>query len=93
MGSSLTFTRFIGELNSLISKKSRLLVAVSGGIDSVTLLHLTSRLKLEYDIYAVHINHGLRDASDSEENFVHNLCHNFDIALTVHQAKKRYCPK
>ena len=92
MGSSLTFTRFIGELNSLISKKSRLLVAVSGGIDSVTLLHLTSRLKLEYDIYAVHINHGLRDASDSEENFVHNLCHNFDIALTVHQAKKDIAP-
>ena len=87
MGSPLTFTQFARELNSVISTKDRLLVAVSGGMDSVALLHLTYQLQSAHDVYAVHVNHGLRDPSDSEELFVHSLCESMDIPLAIHGAE------
>ncbi len=86
MGSLLTFPRFLRELNSFISPKDRFLVAISGGMDSVALLYLASQLQQDHDIYAVHVNHGLRDASDFEEKFVSELCESLNIPLSVHHA-------
>jgi len=64
--------------NSIISqkfsflKKSKILVAVSGGVDSVVLVHLLSSLKLECSI--AHCNFLLRGKeSDDDANFVKNL--------------------
>jgi tRNA(Ile)-lysidine synthase len=54
---------------------------VSGGVDSVVLLHLLSRLG--YHPMAVHVNYGLRGAeSDADEAFVSQLCR--DMALRLH---------
>lgn len=51
-----------------------ILLAVSGGSDSIALLHLFVNLREElslHEIGVVHVNHGLRgDASDREEAFV-----------------------
>ena len=50
-------------------KESRLLVAVSGGLDSMVLVDLC--LKLDLNIYLAHCNFNLRgDESDIDEDFV-----------------------
>ena len=66
---------------------SRVCVALSGGRDSVVLTHLLRALapKLQLQLSAVHIHHGLRSASDAEENFVRQLCAAWEIPLTVHR--------
>ena len=60
--------------------------AVSGGADSVALLFAMYLLreKLGITLGAAHFNHGLRgEESDADEQFVRQLCHRYDIALTV----------
>ena len=49
----------------LIQKGDRILVALSGGADSVTLLHILKALEKELDIeiFAAHLNHQIRGAS------------------------------
>ena len=53
----------------------RLVVAVSGGVDSVALLDLLDRLKdeLQLTLFVAHADHGLRADSASDEQFVRKL--------------------
>lgn len=65
--------------------EGRLLVGLSGGADSVALLHLL--LDEGRDVAAVHVNHGLRGAeSDGDEAFVRNLCAGLNVPLNVYRA-------
>ena len=60
----------------MVCPGDRIGVAVSGGADSVALLHLLSRRATEFGIKlaAVHVNHHLRGAeSDADEAFVSEL--------------------
>lgn len=61
-------------------------LALSGGRDSVVLLHqlLSLREELGFTLSAVHIHHGLRAASDEEEQFVRRLCDKLALPLAVH---------
>lgn len=56
--------------------KYKLAVGVSGGRDSMCLLHavLSCGVVEKRAITAVHVNHGLRDEADSDENFVREFC-------------------
>lgn len=59
--------------NGLFSPRDRVLVAVSGGPDSLALLSLLNELKMALGIHIIvaHGNHGLRGrASDSDERYV-----------------------
>ncbi|MBF0432077.1 MAG: tRNA lysidine(34) synthetase TilS [Fibrobacteria bacterium] len=59
-----------------------LLVAVSGGMDSISLLHFwhtTGRKTFACRILAVHIDHGLRQDSKQDRVFVQELCHSWNI--------------
>ena len=51
-------------------------VAVSGGPDSMALLHLVASLKKSIDIEVIcaHVNHNVRKESDGEKIFVENFC-------------------
>ncbi len=65
---------------------SRVIVALSGGADSVALLHclLALREKYEIELVAAHVNHGLRGAdADSDEAFVKTLCERLGVPLHV----------
>lgn len=59
--------------NGLIKSPDRLLLAVSGGVDSMVLLHIFQ--KLPYVIGVAHMNFGLRENdSDADEQFVKKYC-------------------
>ena len=61
--------------------EENVLVAVSGGIDSVVLLHLMLRLdeSIRPRILVAHVNHQLREASIKEELFIKEWCQKENI--------------
>lgn len=71
---------------SLISQNDSVIVALSGGADSVALLHILNSLREQYNLslYACHVNHMIRgDEADSDEKFVTKLCDDLGIQLFV----------
>ena len=70
---SLTFNSFLNEMSEFLLGEKRLLVAISGGIDSVALLHLCLQLQPNHKLFAVHVNHGLRHDSKSEQSLKKSL--------------------
>lgn len=62
--------------NSLVKKGDKIVVAVSGGPDSMCLLDILYRLKdeLEFSILVAHVNHGIRIESDLEKEYVEKYC-------------------
>lgn len=66
--------------NELFDSDHKLLVATSGGIDSVVLCHLL--IEAEYNISIAHCNFNLRgEESNKDENFVKELASNFKVAF------------
>ncbi len=66
-----------------------ILLALSGGPDSVALLHALRKLapRFGYRLAAAHLNHRLRGAeSDRDEMFVRELCSTLGVELVVEQA-------
>jgi len=78
---------FIRE-HHLVPSQSRLLVAVSGGPDSVCLLHILVRLmeELSINLHVAHLNHQLRGAeSEADAQYVSNLARRLGIPATIEQ--------
>jgi tRNA(Ile)-lysidine synthetase-like protein len=57
--------------HSFFGPKTSILVGLSGGADSIALLHFIKQmtLKKHFDLYACHVHHGLRTAADSDAAF------------------------
>ena len=68
-------------ITSNIVNNSTIVVAVSGGPDSIVLLNILNNLKEKYNykIVCAHVNHKLRQESEEEEIFVKNICINNNI--------------
>ena len=70
------------EKHNLLEKESPVLVALSGGADSVALL--LALYKLGYKCEAIHCNFHLRgEESNRDENFATTLCRKLGIALHI----------
>jgi tRNA(Ile)-lysidine synthase len=72
--------------HNLFSAGDRLVVAVSGGGDSVCMLHILVRQRKELgvELHVAHLNHQLRGAeSDSDASYVSDLARRLDIPATV----------
>ncbi|HHH84886.1 MAG TPA: tRNA lysidine(34) synthetase TilS [Firmicutes bacterium] len=86
--------RKIITVNGLVSSGDSILVALSGGKDSVFLLHALVRLKGELSlgrIGAVHVNHRLRGKdSDGDEDFCRELCESLEVPLFVERVNVKY---
>lgn len=68
--------------SSLIPHDSRGLIAVSGGVDSVVLLHLLHNLSNRFNLKlgVAHYNHQIRGAeADKDEKFVRNIATTFGL--------------
>ncbi len=85
--------------NELINPGEKMVVGVSGGADSVCLLHILSKWhqKLGISLHIAHLNHQLRGAeSEADAEYVTNLARRFDMPATIesydvksYKAKKR----
>jgi tRNA(Ile)-lysidine synthase len=79
------FTTFQSELPALAPLSSATFkIALSGGLDSVVLLHLFSRLK-GAKVSAHHVHHGLSENADHWVQFCTQFCTTINIPLTVSQ--------
>ncbi len=73
----------------MVENGSSVVAAVSGGSDSMAMLHILNRLKDEigFSLEAIHVNHGIRGAdADSDERFVENYCSDNGIPLRICRA-------
>ena len=71
-------------LNLSDFSKKRICVAVSGGVDSVSLLHYLRDRETQYGyrLFAVHLEHGIRgEESLADMQFVQTLCEKWNIPL------------
>ena len=90
-------TRTIEE-NALIQSGDSILAAVSGGADSVALIHILCELAPSRSVRLAiaHLNHGLRlPESDRDAEFVTSLAHNLNLPLfldkiDVHSYRERH---
>ena len=80
---------------NLINKGDKVVVGVSGGPDSICLLHVLYTLKQELgiEIFVAHINHMIREAADSETQYVQNFCKKLDIKCFVKKENVTYLAK
>jgi tRNA(Ile)-lysidine synthase len=69
---------------NLITKNDTILVGVSGGPDSVTLLYLLNSLKKEYGLglHIAHLDHMMRKNSYKDAEFVRNLAEKLKIPIS-----------
>ncbi|MDD2752178.1 MAG: tRNA lysidine(34) synthetase TilS, partial [Candidatus Omnitrophica bacterium] len=72
----------------LLKKNDRIVVGVSGGPDSVTLLYLLYSLKRELDLTLIiaHLDHGLRKDSFLDEEFVKDLGQKLKLPVVTAKA-------
>lgn len=78
---------------NMIRRGDRILVALSGGADSVTLLHYLFICKddMGITVEAAHVNHMLRgQEADRDEMFCRSLCENMGIKLHVKKIDVRH---
>lgn len=80
-------TKVVETINkfNMLKQNDNILVALSGGADSVTLLHLLNSLKeYSFNIWVCHVNHQIRgQEAQRDEDFVRRLCKNLSIPLFV----------
>ena len=66
-------TKKIQKQLQLYHWEATVIVAVSGGVDSVVLLHTLRQQLPDAKLIVAHVNYHLREESDADEKFVHHL--------------------
>jgi len=66
-------------------RSKRFLVGLSGGLDSVVLLHALAGERV--DLRAVHVHHGLSPSADKWASFCRRLCRRLEVPLAVRRAR------
>lgn len=64
----------------------RIIVAVSGGADSMALLHMLT-IK-GYEIIVVHVNYQVRESAKRDQKIVENFCQKHNLTLKILYAKE-----
>ncbi len=75
-----------------VDRSSKIVVAVSGGVDSIVLLDILALLsdKYKFSIFVAHYNHNLRgDSSDNDQQFVSDVAAAYNLPVYVAGGKVR----
>ena len=61
---------------NLINKGDKIVLGVSGGPDSISMLDILNSIKDEigFEIYVAHINHLIREEAIDDEKYVEEYC-------------------
>lgn len=93
----MIFDKVLGTINkhNLIQKGDKIVLGLSGGPDSVCLLHVLNRLKKDFniEIYAAHLNHQIRGIEAQKDAlYVSKLCEDMGIVFFVKSINvPKYC--
>ena len=69
-------------------KNAKFLLAISGGVDSMVLLHLFQSAKLKFEV--AHINYQLRGVdSDKDQELVEQICQQNNIPFHLYQVSEK----
>lgn len=70
---------------NLIQENDKVIIGVSGGPDSMCLLHILNELKqnLKFEIVVAHINHMIRSEAEEETQYVKNFCDKLGIKCYI----------
>lgn len=73
------------QIAPLLPAHSRILIGLSGGVDSVVLLHLLHKLapRFSWQLSALHVHHGISANADAWVKFCTELCVNYTIPLII----------
>jgi tRNA(Ile)-lysidine synthase len=77
--------RTAAQLVPLLPTGSKLLLGLSGGMDSVVLLHVLNTLapKLGFTLSAVHVHHGISPNADAWAQFCAGVCARYSVPLVI----------
>ncbi|HEU0233519.1 MAG TPA: tRNA lysidine(34) synthetase TilS [Gallionella sp.] len=77
--------RIAARLAPLLSAHSSILIGLSGGVDSVVLLHLLHQLapRFSWQLSALHVHHGISPNADAWADFCAGLCAQHAIPLHI----------
>jgi tRNA(Ile)-lysidine synthase len=84
--SSANFTeRVAAQIAPLLPAHSSILIGLSGGVDSVVLLHLLHKLapRFSWQLSALHVHHGISQNADVWADFCADLCARHLISLHI----------
>ncbi|WP_136680321.1 tRNA lysidine(34) synthetase TilS [Neptunomonas sp. XY-337] len=83
----MTFSALISPLREfcVVYPARRRFIALSGGLDSVVLLHLAAQAFPDEPLYAIHVNHGLQVEADQWQAFCERLCAQLNVRLFTHR--------
>lgn len=78
-------TCVLARLGPVVGHGETLLLGLSGGLDSVVLLHLLARARtnLDFKLKAMHVHHGLSPHADAWADFCQTLCRALDVDIEV----------
>lgn len=72
------------EKYNLIEDGDKIVLGVSGGPDSISMLNILNKLRKEkFDIVVAHINHGLRENAGIDEKYVIEFCNKIGVECFV----------
>ncbi len=76
------------EQNNMLTDCERVVVGLSGGADSVCLLMVLKgyieKKHLQTELYAVHVNHGIRQEAGDDEEFARALCERIGVGFQAY---------
>jgi tRNA(Ile)-lysidine synthase len=84
---ALTAQRFNAHCAALLDERRKVIVALSGGLDSVVLLHLLRFGSAEVELSAAHFDHAMRADSAADALWVRGLCRAWDVPLHTARAE------
>lgn len=84
-----------GVLRAQVAAQAHLVVALSGGVDSIVLLHLLKLLAkpLAFRLSAVHVEHGISPHAAQWSDFCQDKCNTLAIPLQIFRLQVRKTPQ
>ena len=85
MSHSHPVERVAAQIAPLLPAHSSILVGLSGGVDSVVLLHVLHKLapRFSWQLSALHVHHGISHNADAWSDFCSDLCARLHVSLHI----------